>query len=85
MAPSVSPEDIPSDTKVPTNVLTMLAAGIGVYSTTCQFLDEEYLNAVLALAKRGCIKTIFTDSSIAYGTNLAVSDIIIIDETSNSY
>ena len=58
----------------------MLASGIGIYTTKSKQLDDEYLKSVLFLAKSGKIRAIFTDNSIAYGTNLAVSDIIMIDE-----
>ena len=76
----ISPEDLPTDTVVSMDILTMLASGIGVYTTENDALDDSYLKAVIYLAKKGLVKTIFTDSSIAYGTNLAVSDIIMIDE-----
>lgn len=76
----VSPDDLPSTTNVSMEILTLLASGIGIYSINNPALDDEYLQTVLLLAKKGVIKTIFTDSSIAYGTNLAVSDIIMIDQ-----
>ena len=74
----IGADDIP-ESKVPIQILTMLASGIGVYSTST-ILDDEYLGAVLALAKRGLVKIIVADSKIAYGTNLSVSSIIMIDE-----
>lgn len=77
---SVQPEDLPENTIVPYDILTMLASGIGIYTTNSSLLDDDYLKTVLYLAKKGIVKTIFTDDSIAYGTNLAVSDIIVIDE-----
>lgn len=77
---SVGPEDIPKDTSVSVQLLTLLASGIGVYSTKNPSLDEEYLKTVIFLAKSGVIKVLFTDNSIAYGTNLSISDIIIVDE-----
>ena len=80
MAGLVEPEDLPTNSSVSIEILTMLASGIGIYSTTSPFLDYEYLQCVLALAKKGIVKIIFTDSSIAYGTNLAVSDIVMIDD-----
>lgn len=79
----IEADDLPKGTSVPINILTMLASGIGVYSLDSPLLDDEYLKTVLLLAKKGLVKTIFTDSSIAYGTNLAVSDIIMIDESSD--
>ncbi len=76
----ISPEDLPVGTTVSMDILTMLASGIGIYTTNSAVLDDEYLKTVIYLAKKGLVKIIFTDSSIAYGTNLAVSDIIMIDE-----
>ncbi|XWV26974.1 hypothetical protein QJ857_gp0075 [Tupanvirus soda lake] len=76
----VGPDDLPDSTSVSMDILTMLASGIGIYTTNSTVLDDEYLKTVLLLAKKGIVKVIFTDSSIAYGTNLAVSDIIMIDE-----
>jgi len=81
---TVSPSDLPKDSSVCTEILTMLASGIGIYSTESEALDSAYLQSVLYLAKKGTVKIIFTDSSIAYGTNLAVSDIIIVDEPVSS-
>ena len=75
----VCPDDLPETTSVSAEILTMLASGIGIYSTSSPMLDDDYLKTVLLLAKKGTVKFIFTDSSIAYGTNLAVSDIIMID------
>lgn len=76
----IGPDDLPIGTTVSTDILTMLASGIGIYTINSSVLDDEYLKTVIFLAKKGLIKFIFTDSSIAYGTNLAVSDIIMIDE-----
>jgi len=76
----VAPEDFPIDSSVSIEILTMLASGIGIYSVGHPALDDAYLNTVILLAKQGIIKIIFADDSIAYGTNLAVSNIIIIDE-----
>lgn len=84
MIATVGPDDLPKDSSVSTDILTMLASGIGIYSTESPELDSSYLNTVLQLAKKGLVKTIFADSSIAYGTNLAVSNIIMIDEPINT-
>ncbi len=79
---SIGPSDLPADSSVSAEILTMLASGIGIYSTRDSKLDSDYLNTVLFLAKKGLIKFLFTDDSIAYGTNLSVSDIIMIDSDS---
>ena len=82
---SVYPEDIPADSNVSDDILILLASGIGIYSTIHEELDEAYLKSVIMLAQRGSLKMIFSDSSIAYGTNLSVSDIILIDEPTPKY
>ena len=82
---SIVPEDIPNESNVSDEILIMLACGIGIYSTTHEELDDAYLKAVIMLAQKGLLKMIFSDSSIAYGTNLAVSDIIIFDEPTPKY
>lgn len=80
----VTPEDMPSDSNVSDDILTLLASGVGIYSTLCPLLDEPYLRKVIELTNIGKIKVIFTDSSVAYGTNLNVSDIIMVDETTTT-
>ena len=77
---TICPENLPKNTNVSMDILTMLASGIAIYTTTSSALDDDYLNTVLMLAKKGLIKMLFTDNSIAYGTNLSVSNIIIIDD-----
>lgn len=80
---TVSADDIPDDSSVPIEILFMLAAGIGIYSTVHASLDNSYLQTVLSLAHRGVVKVIFSDSSIAYGTNLSVANIVVVDEPVN--
>lgn len=75
----ICPEDLPKNSNVSTDILTLLASGIAIYSTKSPLLDEEYLKTVIMLAKNRLIKFIFTDDSIAYGTNLAISNIVVID------
>lgn len=77
---TIQPEDLPEDSNVSTEIMTLLASGIGIYSVSNPLLDDIYLKTVLMLAKKGLLKIIFADGSIAYGTNLAVSDIVIVDE-----
>lgn len=76
----ITPEQLPVNSIVSLNILTMLASGIGIYSTNDPRLDDIYLNQVISLAKQGFIPIIFTDNSMAYGTNLSVSDIILVDD-----
>ena len=76
----IGPTDLPADSNAPINVITMLASGIGIYSSDHPLLDDAYSKTVLFLAKQNRIPILFADSSIAYGTNLAVSNIVIVDE-----
>ena len=76
-------DDMPEQTSVPLEVLILLACGIGIY-TENSLLDSQYLNTVLYLAKKGFLKFIFTDSAMAYGTNLSVSNVVIVDSEAHS-
>ncbi|RYX78222.1 hypothetical protein EON71_01250 [bacterium] len=80
---TIKPHDLPLDSKVSYDIMTLFASGIGIYSTSNELLDDDYLKSVIIAAKKGLIKFIFADSSIAYGTNLSVSNIIVIDEQYN--
>ena len=80
LSPEITPDDIPENLNTPNSILIMLYSGIGIYTTKNPALSDLYLNTVLLLAKQGKIKFIFSDSSLAYGVNLAVSDIIMIDD-----
>jgi hypothetical protein len=73
--------DMPADSNVSDEVLTLLASGIGIYDTSDESLDKAYLEAVLFLAKKKLLKAIYSNNSIAYGTNLSVTDCIINDTT----
>lgn len=71
-------EELPETSCVSNELLTMLASGIAVYSTEYN-LDEDYLATVLTLAKLGKLKFIFSDTSLAYGTNLSCQKLILDD------
>lgn len=75
---TIGPDHLPKDSRVSDEILTMLASGVGIICES-SVLDKAYIEAVLRLAKQGLIKIIFTDVTIAYGTNLSVSDIIFFD------
>ena len=77
---SIGMNDLPNKSTVNIDLLSMLASGVGVYSRNSKDLDDAYLTCVLSLAKAGRLRFIFADESIAYGTNLAVSDIVMFDE-----
>jgi len=77
---TIQPADLPSDSNVGSDILVLLASGIGIYAQGHPQLDDSYLQAVIHLAQQDRLKFIFADSSIAYGTNLAVSDIIVMDQ-----
>ncbi len=48
----ISAEDLPTDSKVSIEILTLLASGIGIYSTDHPSLDDTYLKSVILLAKK---------------------------------
>jgi hypothetical protein len=77
---NIIPENIPKLTVVSNEVLTQMASGIGIYDTTDPNLDDDYLENVLSLAKNNQLKVINSNNSIAYGTNLAVTEIGIDDK-----
>lgn len=76
----VVPEDMPQNSIISNELMTMLASGIGVVMKDTPRLDEEYINTVILLAKNKKLKFIFSDISFAFGTHLDVSSVIIVDE-----
>jgi hypothetical protein len=68
---------------VPDDILSLLFAGIGVYTQTHPNIDQFYLNRVLDLASEGRLAYLIADSSICYGTNYPINRVFITDEFSN--
>ena len=61
-------------------LLTLLFAGVGVYSTNDKTLCPNYQKTVLEMASNGQLAYIIADVSICYGTNYPISRIIVTDE-----
>jgi hypothetical protein len=81
----VLPLDLPIESsKASQDLLCLLACGIGFYSLTDQYLDQEYLDAVIALAFANKLSFIFADVSLAYGANIPINNIIIVDSDDHS-
>jgi hypothetical protein len=77
----VAPEDFASSfNSMDNRLLYLLACGIGVYSSTSKLLPKSYLEFVIQAMSAGKIKIIFCDGSLAYGLNLPVSTIILVDQ-----
>lgn len=76
----IGPSDLPIGSTIDPQLLTLLASGIGIYSTKTG-LNEEYLSLVISLARANSIRMIFADDSMAYGVNLPVSNIIMNDDS----
>lgn len=74
---NIIPEHLPIKSIASDELITLLASGIGVYDTLN--IDDDYLETVLLLAKRKLLKVLYSNNSIAYGNNLAVTDIIFND------
>jgi hypothetical protein len=80
---TISVTDLPKDSHVSNKILTLLASGIGIYDTTDDSLDDSYLETVLSLIKRKLLRILYSNNSIAYGTNLSVGSIIFNDHSSD--
>ncbi len=55
---------------------TMLAAGVGVYSSA---LDASYLNKLVELMNEGQMCFVFVNDEICYGVNYPIENIVILD------
>ena len=71
-------------TRVSDDILTLLCAGIGLYSLDDNRLDKPYLNIMFELATRGQLAYIVSDKSIIYGINIPVNYILVDNEFSQS-
>jgi hypothetical protein len=74
-------ESLPYHTfKVSDEILTLLFAGVGVYSTIDKSICPNYLKTVLDMASNGLLAYIISDVSICYGTNYPINRIVVTDE-----
>jgi hypothetical protein len=79
----MSLESLPIDKfSVPDDVLTLLFAGVGIYTHSHPNIDQFYLNRVLDLASDGRLAYLIADSSICYGTNYPINRVFITNEFS---
>lgn len=80
-------EQLPIDSNVPDFVLQMLFCGIGIYRgylyDDIEKFDPEYYQCVIELASHGLLAYIISDSSISYGTNYPISNLIIENSIQN--
>lgn len=75
LIPDVRYLDIIGDHGDDLELLEMLHMGIGILCPS--MFSPEYTNAVVNMLSMGGIKFLFSDSSIFYGTNVRITDIII--------
>lgn len=80
-------EQLPLDCNVPDFVLQMLFCGIGIYRgylfDDVEKFDPEYYQCVIELASHGLLAYLISDSSISYGTNYPISNLIIENSIQN--
>ncbi|ATZ80830.1 DEXDc helicase [Bodo saltans virus] len=65
---------------VPDEILTLLFAGVGIYSMIDKNICPNYTKTVLELASAGLLAYIVSDVSICYGTNYPISRVIVTDD-----
>jgi hypothetical protein len=66
-------------------ILTLLYAGVGVYSMIDKSICPNYTKVVLELASSGILAYIISDVSICYGTNYPISRIVVTDDFANEH
>lgn len=83
---SISMSSIPVTTsKVSSDLMTLLCAGIGICVKHHSEIDVHYTNAVLALAAAGKLAYIIADESFTYGTNYPINRVIITDDYGDAH
>jgi len=84
IAPSL--EIIPWNTfNISDELLTLLFAGVGVYSMMDRTMCPNYLKTVLEMASDGKLAYIVSDVSICYGTNYPINRVIVTDDFSEKH
>jgi len=79
-------ESIPYNTfNITDELLTLLFAGVGIYSTIDKTLCPNYLACVLNMASNGDLAYIVADVSICYGTNYPINRVIVTDEFADQH
>ena len=74
-------ESIPYNTfDISDELMTLLFAGVGIYSTIDNTICPNYQKTVLDLASSGQLAYIVSDISICYGTNYPINRVIVTDE-----
>lgn len=79
-------ESIPvDDFGVPDWIELLLFAGVGVYAPTSQCMDKKYTDYILSLAAEGRLAFLISDSSISYGANYPLSNVLIDDDLAEQH
>ena len=74
----VTYEDLPDSAAINTDLLVLLAMGIGVYDES---LPSSYLDSVINLATQGKISFLFSNLDISYGVTIPLNRLIIDDDS----
>ena len=67
---------------VPSEIITLLCCGIGVYSLS---LPDSFREYVLELTASGVLSFLIADDSISYGANYPFESVIILDELAKDH
>ena len=62
------------------DIMSLLCAGIGIYSHRTKLLDKPYLDMVYSLALSGQLAYIVSDDALCFGINIPVNNIIILND-----
>jgi hypothetical protein len=66
-------------------LLTLLFAGVGVYSMNDPNICPNYLKTVLEMASNGSLAYIVADVSICFGTNYPINKVVVTEEFSTKH
>lgn len=70
-------QNIPLDTTMPDEYMTLLLSGVGVSSSN--ITDEKYTKVVTSMTLKGLLPYLITDVETSYGTNAPFTNVIIDD------
>jgi len=78
-------ETISFDLQIPDWVMTLLFAGIGIYSPQQGTLSQEYTELVLSMASNRQLAFLISDDNICYGANYPFAHVIITDDIATTH
>lgn len=72
------------DMNVDDDILTLLFAGVGIYTNTGN-LCPRYLKTVLHMAENNSLAYLVSDIAISFGINYPINKILVMEDFSNKY